>query len=104
MTKRISPFEEKFNRIENLYRKLINPEPLSKSEIQRIGRRLNEFGEDKLLEAIKKFHKNGWWMNNHSYRCAGWFFKKDKIEKFLTIGTRECYRRTCSTKTNSRYY
>jgi hypothetical protein len=80
----------KYDEIMRVYKRFhdqINPySELRAAEIIRIGERLEEFSEDKLYEAIRHFKSNSWWMQKHSFRCAGWFFKsKDQIKKFMKI-------------------
>ena len=53
---------------------------------KKIRARLKNWTAKELKQAIERFSKNKWWMENNSNRGPTWFFNSDKrIEQFLYI-------------------
>lgn len=78
---------------ENFQKKINQNANLTNTAKEKINTRLKIYSLDKLLEAIEKFSKNKWRMENNSDKSASWFFRSDEqIETFL------CLKNTTSTQ------
>lgn len=59
---------------------------LTKTGINKIKTRLKSFSLEELLDAIEKFSKNKWRMDNNSNNGVAWFFRSDEqIAIFLAL-------------------
>lgn len=72
-----------------IYKKLIQPKcrtyPAAK-----IKRRIKNFGVNQVIKALENFSKDGWYMENCSWRGANWFFDnpEGRFEGFIDMKPR----------------
>ena len=91
ITNRVKSFNtDTHNNIDKVfiyYKEKINSgNRLTEGAKQKIKTRLKTFSLEELLEAINRFSKDKWWVDNNSHRGLAWFFKSDdRIEQFLNL-------------------
>ena len=78
---------EEIQKIYGYYtRKIHNGSRLTEGSKLKIKTRLKLFSVEQLLEAIDRFSKNKWWMENNGKRGVAWFFHSDdRIDQFLNL-------------------
>jgi hypothetical protein len=62
---------------------------LTEGAKKKVVARLKEFTVEELLDAIDKFSRDNWWMENNGERGMKWFFHtEDRIEQFINLKPR----------------
>lgn len=79
--------EESLKKIYAFYsEKISNRSRFTDEAKRKIEKRLKNFREDELLQAIDKFSQDKWWMENNAHRGVAWFFKSDdRIDQFINL-------------------
>lgn len=81
--KNLIPYKEILNYYNEKIEKRARLTDLAKKKIEN---RLKTYTLNELLDAIVRFSKDKWWLENNSHRGMAWFFKSDdRIEVFLNL-------------------
>jgi len=80
-------YNQDITEIYSAYGKFINSRSrLTDEARKKIKTRLKVYSVEELIQAIKNFSQDTWWMQNNLHRGVAWFFHNDdRIDQFLNL-------------------